>query len=348
MTERLNQLLHDEADRLDIPPVAAGEVLGRGRVLRRRRTFAKAGAAAAVLAVVGGITVAVTNGGDNDRAIEPAAPTANVPAFGFESTIYVGELTASVPETTHSLYYTSEGVLVRSNPNEGGSDGSGPESLTLVRYDGSTTDLGDIPEGVGPATDPEKSVYVLARPVATASWPWSARPAPVRPSTRCRCPTSPRATGRCPRSLWTAATLSLGYKCSRSRPSTVATGKHQVVRGQPRDSRRAGGRIFVGKGTTISVLDAGTGEVVLTVRRQAMTSSRQLSPDGSTWCVIRRSTTRRSRTRSRPTTSTRASPRALRSTAAEQLELDGRRWRLRRRQGRLVDVDHRHGRVQPA
>ena len=63
----------------------------------------------------------------------------------------------------HSLHYTSAGVLVRSNPNDGGSDGSGPESLTLVQYDGSTVPLGTIPEGVGPATSPVEPVYVLSR-----------------------------------------------------------------------------------------------------------------------------------------------------------------------------------------
>ena len=67
-----------------------------------------------------------------------------------------------MPGTLHSLHYTSVGVLTRSNPNGGASDGSGPESLTLVSADGTTTDLGTIPEGVGPATDPDEPVYALA------------------------------------------------------------------------------------------------------------------------------------------------------------------------------------------
>jgi hypothetical protein len=279
MTERLNQLLHDEADRLDVPPVAAGEVLGRGRVLRRRRTFAKAGAAAAVLAVVGGITVAVTNGGDNDRAIEPAATTANVPAFGFESTIYLGELTASVPDTTHSLHYTSEGVLVRSNPNEGGSDGSGPESLTLVRYDGSTTDLGDIPEGVGPATDPEKSVYVLAEARGNGFVAVVREAGTGETLDEVPLPDLPPSYWEVPPLALDGGTLYVGYK-SETAAVDLATGKHQVVEGMTGGIPDVhGGRIFVGKGTTISVLDAGTGEVVRTfdVGHDAFG---QLSPDG--------------------------------------------------------------------
>ena len=54
-------------------------------------------------------------------------------------------------------------MLVRSNPNDGalGRVGPGVRS-TLVRYDGSTVDLGTIPEGVGPAPTRSESIYVLA------------------------------------------------------------------------------------------------------------------------------------------------------------------------------------------
>ena len=163
MTERLNQLLHAEADRLDVPPVAADAALSRGRGLRRRRTFAKVGTAAAALVVVGGIMLVVTNGDDDDRAVEPATAAANVPVFGSGSTVYLGDRDRDRSRHHPLFHYTSDGVLVRSNPNDGASDGSGPESLTLVRYDGSTVDLGTIPEGVGPATDPNQPIYVPCR-----------------------------------------------------------------------------------------------------------------------------------------------------------------------------------------
>ena len=163
MTERLNQLLHAEADQLDIPPVAADAALTRGRGIRRRRTFAMAGATVAVLAVIGGTALVATGGDEDDRATEPAdSPAANVPAFAFQSKFT--SATRLRPCRTPCTRCTTppQGVLVRSNPNDGASDGSGPESLTLVRYDGSTVDLGTIPEGVGPATDPEEPVYALA------------------------------------------------------------------------------------------------------------------------------------------------------------------------------------------
>ena len=67
MTERLNQLMVAEADQLDIPPVAADAALARGRGMRRRRTFATAGATVAVLAVIGG-TVLVATGGNGRRS----------------------------------------------------------------------------------------------------------------------------------------------------------------------------------------------------------------------------------------------------------------------------------------
>lgn len=169
MTERLSALLHSEADALDIPPVDHAAILGRGRQARGRRRTTVRLAAAAVVAVVGtGATVAlsgpdspVTDGKATD-SIASDAPARGMVAYGAGSTVVIDGTTASIPDTLHSLHYTSVGVLTRSNPNDGASNGSGPESLTLVAPDGATTDLGTIPEGVGPATDPDEPVYALA------------------------------------------------------------------------------------------------------------------------------------------------------------------------------------------
>jgi hypothetical protein len=163
MTERLSQLLHDEVAELHPVPADPTRVLAEGRRLRRRRRLSTGLAVAAVAAVVGaagGYALTQSNAGAG-----PDSTTAGGDApvvFGVGSKVYVDDAMATVPDTIHSFHYTSEGVLVRSNPNDGASDGSGPESLTLVRNDGTTVDLGTIPEGVGPATDPAESVYVLA------------------------------------------------------------------------------------------------------------------------------------------------------------------------------------------
>ena len=165
MTERLSQLLHDEATGLTPPPPDTAAVLGAGRRIRQRRRVAGAVVATVAAVAVTSVGVGMLGGSPEARDVAPASPDSAVPApaaYGVGSDVHVGDVVAQVPDTVHSLHYTSVGVLVRSNPNGGASDGSGPESLTLVRWDGSTQDLGTIPEGVGPATDPTRDVYVLA------------------------------------------------------------------------------------------------------------------------------------------------------------------------------------------
>ncbi|MEO5662232.1 MAG: hypothetical protein ABIR39_03025 [Nocardioides sp.] len=169
MTERLSALLREEAAALAVPPVDQAAILSRGRQARTRRPATMFLAAAAVLAVVGtGTALALNGSGSPDRdgmgtdSVASQGPSRGVLAYGAGSTVVVDGTTAAIPDTLHSLHYTSVGVLTRSNPHDGASDGSGPESLTLVAGDGTTTDLGTIPDGVGPATDPDEPVYALA------------------------------------------------------------------------------------------------------------------------------------------------------------------------------------------
>jgi hypothetical protein len=278
MTERLSQLLHDEADRLDVPPVAADAALSRGRGLRRRRTAMSMGAAAAALVVIGGTTLLVTDG-DDDRAVEPAGTSRSVPAFGAGSKVFLGEQVASIPDTVHSLHYTSAGVLVRSNPNDGASDGSGPETLTLVRFDGSTADLGTIPEGAGPATDPDEPVYALAEArgdgfaavVRDAETGKTVAEVPL--------PDLPPSYWDVPPLSLDGGTLYVGYRAETAAVD-LATGEHRIVPGMEGGAPEVlGGHIVVQGRKAVSVLDATNGAEILSVDAGRFASG-SLSPDG--------------------------------------------------------------------
>lgn len=154
--------LHTHADHLGVPTAPTAAVLGRGRRLRRRRrVLTGAGAVAAAVALGGSLLLALPTT-QQRTAPDPASTPDGAAVFAVGSHVYVADTSVEVPGTVHSLHYTSEGVLVRSNAKGGTSDGSGPEHLTLVGGDGRSVDLGVVPEGYGPATDPALPYYALA------------------------------------------------------------------------------------------------------------------------------------------------------------------------------------------
>lgn len=283
MTERLKALLHEEADTLTIPTPPTDSALAAGQRLRRRRHLGRSAAALALVCVVGGgVAMGQTLGEDAGTQNDPAGTTPAAPApavFAVGSTVYVGSQAADVPHTVHSLHYTSAGILVRSNPNDGASDGSGPENLTLARTDGTTVDLGVVPEGAGPATDADQPYFVLAE----ADGP--AFKAVVRDA----------VTGDVVRevalpegkpSYWPVPPLSLdgdtlyvGFKSSTSAVDWQS-GEHRAVDGMAGGLPVVeGGRTVVGNRQSGSVLDAATGEVLLEVPFDDY-GSMDLSPDG--------------------------------------------------------------------
>ena len=115
--------------------------------------------------------------------------------------------------------------------------------------------------------------------MTTASSPWSATPAPVTRSTRCPSPTSrPSYWSVTPLAL-DGGTIYAGYK-SQTAAVDIATGKSHIVEGMSGGLPDVlGGRIIAAEGTTISVLDAGTAELIRTfeVGHDAWGT---LSPDG--------------------------------------------------------------------
>ena len=285
MTERLSQLLHDEAADLDVPAPDPHRILADGRRLRRRRQVTTGLAVAAAAAVAAGVGFATLPGGTDRAEQGPAATTPSRVAYGVGSQVVAGDQVASVPDTVHSLHYTSEGVLVRSNPNGGASDGSGPESLTLVRWDGSTADLGTIPEGVGPATDPDEPVYVLAEArgdgfaavVRDAGTGETVDEVPL--------PDLPKSFWEVPPLALDGDTLYVGYQKSTAAVD-LATGDHRIVEGMEGGMPEVSGQhAMQGDRSGLTVLDTVSGEEVLHVKREGFGWG-ALSPDGRHFAVL--------------------------------------------------------------
>jgi hypothetical protein len=165
MTERLNQLLVDEADGIEVPAPPTGAILHRARGARRRRqTLVGVAAAAAAVVAVGG--VAALTGGGSETAADPAAGIGSAPAFTVGTTLYFGDgKTAQIDDkAVKSIFYTSAGVLVR-HGNNSWSDGGGPQRFSLVSPDGVVHPLGLVTEETVHATDPEQPYVVYGQNV---------------------------------------------------------------------------------------------------------------------------------------------------------------------------------------
>ncbi len=170
MTERLSQLLHDEADGLAVPPPAAPDVLDRGRGLRHRRQVLNGAAALAVVAVLSvGVNLAL--GGGDDRADDPVAPPRTATDYGavfaIGTDVYLdgGDVRARIDDgAVKSLFYTSAGVLVRHGDNPY-SDGGGQQRFSLVTPDGAVTRLSVVTEETWHSTDPAQPLLFWAETV---------------------------------------------------------------------------------------------------------------------------------------------------------------------------------------
>lgn len=291
MTERLSQLLHDEATGLVPPPPDAASVIGAGRRIRQRRRITGAVVATVAAVVVTTVGVGVLASADPEaRGADPtstgrAAPSPVVWAVG--SDVHVGDAVAQVPDTVHSLHYTSVGVLVRSNPNGGASDGSGPESLTLVRWDGSTEDLGTIPEGWGPATDADRDVYVLAE-ARDGGFVAVVRDATTGETVQTvTLPDLPPSYWDVPPLALEGDSLFVGYRKSMAAVD-LSTGESTEVEGSDGGApSTSGGRMVVADQDSIDVVDALSAEVLLSVPVDRDTLPYgTLSPDGDYLRVV--------------------------------------------------------------
>ena len=147
--------MHGEVETLAIPAPPAPEILGAGRRLRRRRLWTRRGGAVALAGAVVTAGIVALQGGHSTEATTPATAGPPMIAYAVDDTVYLGDGTtqATMPEIAQSLYYTSAGILVRTN-KDGSSDGGAPFHFDLVKPDGTTTKLGVTLGDVVPATDP--------------------------------------------------------------------------------------------------------------------------------------------------------------------------------------------------
>jgi hypothetical protein len=279
MTDRLSALMHREADLLHVPAPPAGAILTHGRGLRRRRRLLTTGTALAALVLAGGVG-AVALGGDGP---EPT-PTTGVDAaadpgvtFAVGTTLYFddGSRQAQIDDkAVKSLYYTSVGVLVR-HGNNANSDGGGPQRFSLVRADGTVSPVGVVTDETVHATDPAQpyvayadqsggTVEIVVHDVDTDT-------------EVARVPVPGAAAGFLP----VAISGDLVYLGADADDFVVdwRTGditQPGIVQGYP---EVAGGRVATSEEGAASVLDAATGDELLTVPVQGY-AYLDLSPDG--------------------------------------------------------------------
>jgi hypothetical protein len=169
MTERLAALLHEEAEHLDVPVPPLHETLAAGHRVRRRRTLTRVIAVAATVGVVGTVGFGALSGSDQSRSpkdgqVVDAAPLDDVGAvFSVGDTVYLdsGADRLRLPEVAQTFYYTSAGLLVRTNKT-GNSDGGAPFHFELIGADRTATPLALTLGEVVPATDPSQPYIAYA------------------------------------------------------------------------------------------------------------------------------------------------------------------------------------------
>ncbi len=168
MTDRLHQLLQDEADGLAVPVAPVDAIVTAGRRRRTRSRWAAVTGAAAAAAVAAGLGVTLVGGPgpDEGRGDDVAASPAYAgqAAFAVGRTVYVGssaEHRVTVEDDVRALYLTSAGVVVRSGRTPW-TDGGGPSDYDLVAPDGSTRSLGIALGDVAPSADPSQPYLAWA------------------------------------------------------------------------------------------------------------------------------------------------------------------------------------------
>jgi hypothetical protein len=168
MTERLSSLLHDEARAVVVPLVPVRDVLALGRKARRRRRAAVvASSAAAVVALGGGALLISSQPEKVDQHWADAYRAQG--ALAVDDELYVAGRHVPFEGAIKSLYYTADGVVVRSGTSPR-TDDEDVDRYTLVRGDGSQTVLDLAFRDRVVATEPDSSHVAYAEATADGRW----------------------------------------------------------------------------------------------------------------------------------------------------------------------------------
>ena len=160
MTERLELMLRDAADAVPVPAVPASAILQQGKRHRRRTRAVSTLGGAAVLVLVAATAVTVLGRGSG-HAVDPAkiATFEQWGAVAVGRDVYVGDAHVVAPGDITAMYYTSDGVVVRS-------DGD----YELVRADGDVAPLDvRLPDRV-PGFEPDSTHFAYAEAIGGDQW----------------------------------------------------------------------------------------------------------------------------------------------------------------------------------
>ncbi|QBR93960.1 hypothetical protein [Nocardioides euryhalodurans] len=282
MTERLSQLLHEEATHLASPVPDPAPLAHAGRRLRRRRQVTTGVAVAASVVVVAGGSVLLGLGDRGDREVQPVDVDRDAIVWGYGDTVHLDDVTASVPGTLLTLNHTSVGVLAVSTTAD--AELAGPGRLTLVRYDGTTEDLGELEAGAHPATDPGRDVYVLAetRGPGRAVIVRDAQTGEVREELEV-----PGLDGARPPMALDGDTLYVRAQPRRMLTVDLVSGEVAPAIRATYYSDATRDRVVTGDRRTFRVVDVGTGEELMSVPTAGTLLQAELSPDARFLRVVR-------------------------------------------------------------
>ncbi len=160
MTDQISDLLHDGADRIDVPPAPTAAVLADGRRLRRRNRLARGGAVVAGITGIAAVTALALSLAPSSPEKSPELAPAVTPdpagwAVAQGSTVHLGNgRTVEVPGKVKAMYYTSAGVMVRTG-RTAYTEGDNTSNYFVLSGDGKVRDfslsLGDKKPGSDPS-----------------------------------------------------------------------------------------------------------------------------------------------------------------------------------------------------
>src|SRR5262249_46491672 len=127
---------------------------------RQLTWFRRSGAGVLAVACTGVLALSHP-GASVARPVPKAVPRVS---YAVGPTVHLGRgaTTVQMPEFAQSMYYTSAGLLVRTN-KDGSSDGGAPFHFELVKADGRTKKLRVTLGEVVPSTDPDLPYLAWAK-----------------------------------------------------------------------------------------------------------------------------------------------------------------------------------------